>query len=128
MTELPLPQGIYGWIAIAAFVFSAILFIKQNNIKQFKDANDELRKRVDDKDKELHDLQLQLNSFKEDLAGLKATIFEKDKQIAALSKVQVVQQSNPEVTAYMQDMRNFTTQVHQYMIDSTKTFEKILAK
>lgn len=50
---IQLPNSIYGWFAIGAFIISAILFIRRSDIKAIKENADELRKILLDKEKEM---------------------------------------------------------------------------
>lgn len=125
---LQLPSTIYGWFAIFAFIISTLLFLRRNDINSIKEANDELRKRLNDKDDVIKDLQIQINTLSGRIAKLTGILEEKDKRIDALSKVQIVQQSNPDVLQYMSDMRIFATQAHQYMLDSSKVLAELNMK
>lgn len=128
--EIPLmlPTNLYGWISIFTAIIVGVLFIRRNDIKNIKENADELRKEVADKQRLIADLQIQLNSLREELAKLRGILEEKDKRIDALSKVQITQHLNPEVVSYMADMRNFTSQVHTYMIDTSKILGELHAK
>ncbi len=120
-----LPTEIYGWLLLIAFIGAAYFIVRGTDIKSLRSANEDLRAEIGDKQRQLDELLAQLNGFKEQLAKLTGILEEKDKRIDALSKVSIIQQSNPEVVAYMNDMRNFANNVNQYMVASTKMMTEI---
>lgn len=118
-----LPTTIYAWISVFTAIVVGVLFIRRSDIKGLHDDNDELRKRIDDKDGIIKDLQIQLNTFREELAKLRGMLEEKDKRIDALSHVNFAMP--PEMTTYMQDVRNFMSQSHQWMLATTETLTEL---
>lgn len=123
---LSLPATIYGWLALFASITTVVLFIRYNDIRSIRDANDELRKRLDDKDAIIKDLQAQLDVFRQELGKLRGILEEKDKRIDTLQSIRVA--ASPEMVTYMGDMRTFTSQAHEYIVASTKTLTEINSK
>ena len=120
-----LPTELYGWLLLIGFIGVAYFVVRRTDIQSLRNANDDLRSEIGDKQRQIDELLTQLNGFKQQLAKLTGIVEEKDKRIDALSKVQVVQQSNPEVIAYMTDMRNFANNVNNYMVDTSKLLVQI---
>lgn len=120
-----LPDSAYGWIAIFAAIIAGVIFVRRSDIKSLREANDDLRKRLDDKDNENKDLTKRLDSFRRELDELKGSLKEKDKIIKDLRLVQIT--NSPEMTAYMQDMKTFKTQSHDFMINVTGVLQEIKA-
>lgn len=66
-----IPSTPMGWIAVIALIISAGLYIRRTDIKSIKErlgesekANDELRKRLDDKDEENRGMRIELETVK----------------------------------------------------------------
>lgn len=118
-----LPDSAYGWIAVFSAIIAGVIFVRRSDIKSLREANDDLRKRLDDKDNENKDLTKRLDSFRRELDELKGSLKEKDKIIKDLRLVQIT--NSPEMTAYMQDMKTFVTQSHRFMVDVTKVLQEI---
>ena len=118
-----LPTDIIGWVAIVSVIAGAYFVVRRSDITSIREAADDLRKRVDDKDKTIKELELSLQGFKEELAKLRGILEEKDKRIDALSKINIG--TTPEMLAYMQDGRTFMTQMHNYMMKNNETLTEI---
>ena len=125
---LALPTNLYGWIGLIVVVLGAYFFVRRSDVNGLRSANDDLRKRIDDKDQQLRDLQTEITALAAKVDKMQAILTEKDKRINALENVQIVQSPSPEVTAYMSDMRNFTTQVHLFMVESSKILGELNVK
>ena len=121
--DITFPTSIYGWLAIMATITSGVLVIRRTDISALRSANDDLRRLLDDKQKLIDDLQSQLNALKIEVGKFRALLEEKDKRIDTLAKISIA--TSPELTAYMQDMKAFSSQVHEYMINSSRQFTEI---
>ncbi len=119
------PTDLYGWLVLIGLLAAGYFVVRRTDIQALRNANIDLRSEIGDKQRQIDELLVQLNGFKEQLAKLTGILEEKDKRIDALSKVSIVQQSNPEVIAYMNDMKNFSNNVNQYMVNSTKMLTEI---
>lgn len=66
LTELP--KTIYGWIALIGFTFltiaQVVLLVRRNEIKTLRESNEDLRKRVEDLDKNYKELVDQVGNLK----------------------------------------------------------------
>lgn len=128
LSFIGLPSTIYGWMAVGAFIVSSVLYLRQNDIKALRSANTDLRDEIEDKQRQLTDLQDQIDKLKNLVDKLQTMLGEKEKRIDALENVKIVQMPSPDVSAYMSDMKQFATQAHQYMLDSSRTLAELNAK
>lgn len=68
-----LPTTIYGWIAIIAAIIAGFVLIRRNDIKAITENADQLRKILEDKVKQINDMQTQINHLQVEIDGLKKT-------------------------------------------------------
>lgn len=113
---LQLPTTIYGWIAIAATIVAAAVWIRQQKIKSIIEANDELRKRLDDKDNEIVDLNKKIDDQNKTIDDQNKTIAGMQEEIKAVQRSSKTMQDlvvsalkqffleHPEVAKSMEDM------------------------
>lgn len=98
---IQLPNSIYGWLAIIAVIISSILFIKRNDIKAIRENASDLRSILEDKDKEINLMKIQL----QELIG-KVEVLEKRNRTLEDLVVTALKQyffENPKVAGTLQD-------------------------
>lgn len=98
---IQLPNSIYGWLAIVAVIISSILFIKRNDIKAIRENASDLRSILEDKDKEINLMKIQL----QELIG-KVEVLEKRNRTLEDLVVTALKQyffENPKVAGTLQD-------------------------
>lgn len=118
-----IPNDLIGWLVLIGMISLAYFVVRRSDIQGIREANKDLRDRLDDKDKENKELQTQLNELKLELSKFRGILEEKDKRIDALSKVIVG--TSPDMVTYMQDNRNFMNQQHEFMVNITKTLTEM---
>lgn len=113
---IQLPTNLYGWIAIISAVIAAGVWIRQQKIKSIIQANDELRKRLDDKDDEIVDLNKKINNQQVKMDTQQETIKGMQDEIKGLQRanktledlvVTALKQfffENPKVASSLEDM------------------------
>lgn len=98
---IQLPTNLYGWLAIVAVIISSILFIKHNDIKAIRENASDLRSILEDKDKEINLMKIQL----QELIG-KVEVLEKRNRTLEDLVVTALKQyffENPKVAGTLQD-------------------------
>lgn len=60
---IQLPSNLYGWLALIAIIISSVLFIGRNDIKAIRENASDLRSILEDKDKEINLMKVQLQEL-----------------------------------------------------------------